>query len=111
MTPQQQLDAFARRELFVLIKPWCLGLGLVTCGLGGVLLFLSSFVGGPEALGSGWHAVGDAGGLRWVPFYPLIAYGGLTWLAVPLLGAGILLLTTALVLWVLTRKQSNEIDR
>jgi hypothetical protein len=103
MTPQQQLDALARQELFIVLKSWCLCLGLVALSFGAALL-LPTIFGDAEGMARGWHEVGNAGGMKWQPFFTLVAYGGLTSLALPLLGAGLLLLIAALVLWFLTRK-------
>jgi hypothetical protein len=85
MPTAHQLDPLARRERCVLIRNWCYWIGLLISGFG-ISAIGGMAVTNPKNWSSAYHALAQAGALRWLVF--------------PLLGLGAALLITALVLTV-----------
>jgi hypothetical protein len=97
MTPEQQINAMARRNRLSVIRDWLVGLGVTAFGLA-----LSSLGAGLLTNPEAWA---PTGGFRWVGV-PLLTGGGLRWLALPLLACGVLLLIVSLVLTIYIKKSA-----
>ena len=91
ISPQHnELDQLLRRERLGAARNWCFGLGLVACTIA-ISLFGDASVGNPKTWTSTYHALADAGELRW--------------LILPLFGIGLALLVAAAALTVLIRRR------
>ena len=90
MDAQPELDAFARKERLTLIRNWAFGLGLLAC-VSALVAITGGGIGNPKTWASAYHALATAGAMGW--------------LAVPLLGLGVVFLATAVVAAVLARKR------
>jgi hypothetical protein len=91
-SPHTQLDKWVRLDRLRLVATWCLGLGLVA------LAFAFMYVGGggianPKTWASAHSAFAAAGGLRW--------------LIVPLIGAGLVLFVVGGILCVFLSKREG----